>query len=176
MCGSIFRYPIGAQVSERRACQVLAQPRSTQRRPLCLSDEERRLTDRITQLASLYGRYGYRRITALLRHEGWQVNHKRVERIWRREGLKVPRRQPKIVTLDQSGEREWYQSSSILMGESRSKIICSSRCSDKALQPQCACCDDGGRAAHTAGNVRLRARPAPRHGLDRLAARPSRDG
>ena len=88
------------QVSERRACQVLAQPRSTQRRPLCLSDEGRRLTDRITQLASLYGRYGYRRITALLRHEGWQVNHKRVERIWRREGLKVPRRQPKIVTLD----------------------------------------------------------------------------
>ena len=69
-------------VSERRACQVLAQPRSTQRRPLRLSDEERRLTDRITQLASLYGRYGYRRITALLRHEGWQVNHKRVERIW----------------------------------------------------------------------------------------------
>ena len=65
-------------VSERRACQVLAQPRSTQRRPLRLSDEERRLTDRITQLASLYGRYGYRRITALLRHEGWRVNHKRV--------------------------------------------------------------------------------------------------
>ncbi len=83
------------QVSERRACQVLAQSRSTQRRPLCLSDEERRLTERITHLASLYGRYGYRRITALLRHEGWRVNHKRVERIWRRESLKVPRRQPK---------------------------------------------------------------------------------
>ena len=82
-------------ISERRACQVLAQSRSTQRRPLCLSGEERRLTERITHLASLYGRYGYRRITALLRHEGWRVNHKRVERIWRREGLKVPRRQPK---------------------------------------------------------------------------------
>ena len=82
-------------ISERRACQVLVQPRSTQRRPLCLSDEERRLTERVTHLASLYGRYGYRRITALLRHEGWRVNHKRVERIWRREGLKVPRRQPK---------------------------------------------------------------------------------
>ena len=47
------------------------------------------------RLASAYGRYGYRRITALLRGEGWHVNHKRVERIWRREGLKVPAKQPK---------------------------------------------------------------------------------
>ena len=46
-------------------------------------------------MASEYGRYGYRRITALLRREGWRVNHKRVERIWRQEGLKVPKRQPK---------------------------------------------------------------------------------
>ena len=51
--------------------------------------------DRIVELASQYGRYGYRRITALLRNEGWRVNHKRVERIWRREGLKVPKRQPR---------------------------------------------------------------------------------
>ena len=49
----------------------------------------------IIRLASQYGRYGYRRITALLRTEGWHVNHKRVERIWRREGLKVPTKQPK---------------------------------------------------------------------------------
>jgi len=47
------------------------------------------------KLASRYGRYGYRRVTALLRAEGWEVNHKRVERIWRQEGLKVPRQQPK---------------------------------------------------------------------------------
>jgi putative transposase len=53
------------------------------------------LRARITELACDYGRYGYRRITGLLRLEGWQVNHKRVERIWRQEGLKVPRRQPK---------------------------------------------------------------------------------
>jgi len=53
------------------------------------------LTKAIIQLASAYGRYGYRRITALLRHAGWRVNHKRVERIWRREGLKVPQKQPK---------------------------------------------------------------------------------
>jgi transposase InsO family protein len=50
-------------------------------------------------LASEYGRYGYRRITALLRREGWQVNHKRVERIWREEGLKVPQKQPKRSRL-----------------------------------------------------------------------------
>ena len=50
---------------------------------------------RILELATQYGRYGYRRITAILRKEGWEVNHKRMERIWRREGLKVPQKQPK---------------------------------------------------------------------------------
>lgn len=53
------------------------------------------LTVVIIQLASQFGRYGYRRITALLRRAGWNVNHKRVERIWRREGLRVPQKQPK---------------------------------------------------------------------------------
>jgi transposase InsO family protein len=58
--------------------------------------EESRLVADITTLAGKYGRYGYRRIAALLNNEkGWQVNHKRVERIWRREGLKVPQKQPK---------------------------------------------------------------------------------
>ena len=55
----------------------------------------RDLTRRIVELATEYGRYGYRRVTALLHREGWQVNHKRVERIWRQEGLKVPQKQPK---------------------------------------------------------------------------------
>lgn len=82
-------------MSERRACRVLHQPRSTQRLTPRITASEERLTTRITQLACQYGRYGYRRITALLRLEGWRVNHKRVERIWRQEGLKVPRRQPK---------------------------------------------------------------------------------
>ena len=54
-----------------------------------------RLTARVTELAREYGRYGYRRVTALLRHEGWRVNHKKVQGIWRREGLKVPQKQPK---------------------------------------------------------------------------------
>jgi len=58
-------------------------------------DDEEPLSKRIVELATDYGRYGYRRITALLQADGWRVNHKRVERIWRQEGLKVPARQPK---------------------------------------------------------------------------------
>ena len=58
-------------------------------------DDEQALTNDIVALATRFGRYGYRRITALLRRSGWVVNHKRVERIWRREGLKVPARQPR---------------------------------------------------------------------------------
>ncbi|QGZ35206.1 IS3 family transposase [Brucella anthropi] len=82
-------------VSERFACKVLGQHRSTQRkRPRGRPDDEV-LTAAIIRLASRYGRYGYRRITAMLRSEGWTVNAKRVERIWRREGLKVPHKQPK---------------------------------------------------------------------------------
>ncbi len=80
---------------ERRACAVLRQPRSTQRKPARGRDDEAALTADIVELAKAYGRYGYRRITALLRHAGWMVNAKRVQRIWRREGLKVPQKQPK---------------------------------------------------------------------------------
>jgi putative transposase len=76
-------------------CNVLEQPRSTQRQQHAMNEEQEHLTMRITELACEYGRYGYRRITALLRTEGWHVNHKRVERIWRQEGLKVPIKQPK---------------------------------------------------------------------------------
>jgi transposase InsO family protein len=82
-------------VSERRACKVIGQTRSTQRRDLVSLDDEVSLTNDIVALATQFGRYGYRRITALLRDRGWRVNHKRVERIWRREGLKVPKKQPK---------------------------------------------------------------------------------
>lgn len=82
-------------VSERRACRTLGQHRSTQRKvPQGRADEER-LTDDIIELADKYGRYGYRMVTGLLNTAGWCVNHKRVERIWRREGLKVPQKQRK---------------------------------------------------------------------------------
>lgn len=82
-------------VSERFACRVLGQHRSTQRKHPKTPEDEAALTADIIALASQYGRYGYRRITALLRDAGWLVNLKRVERIWRREGLKVPQKQPK---------------------------------------------------------------------------------
>ena len=74
-------------VSERQACRVLGQHRSTQRKAPRGADDEACLTADIV--------HGYRRITALLRDAGWSVNRKRVERIWRQEGLKVPQRQPK---------------------------------------------------------------------------------
>jgi putative transposase len=82
-------------VPERRACRVLGQHRSTQRKPPSAPGDEAALTADIVELARRYGRYGYRRVTALLRDAGWAVNRKRVERIWRREGLKVPAKQPK---------------------------------------------------------------------------------
>ena len=82
-------------MSERRACRILNQHRSTQRKIPKRSDDEAALTAEIIDLASRYGRYGYRRITALLRRSGWSVNRKRVARIWRREGLRVPSKQPK---------------------------------------------------------------------------------
>ena len=86
-------------VSERRACRVLGQARTTQRHSPARADDEPRLVARLIELATQYGRYGYRRVTALLRGEGWQVNHKRVARLWRREGLKVPQKQPKRARL-----------------------------------------------------------------------------
>lgn len=86
-------------VTQRRACRVLGQSRSTQRRSRHVPSDEPRLVKRIVEVATEYGRYGYRRVTALLRGEGWWVNHKRVERIWRQEGLKVPKRQPKRKRL-----------------------------------------------------------------------------
>jgi putative transposase len=84
------------KLSERRVCRVLGQHRSTQRRVPAGRDDEERLTADIVELARRYGRYGYRKIAELLRSTaGWVVNDKRVERIWRCEGLKVPAKQPK---------------------------------------------------------------------------------
>jgi putative transposase len=82
-------------VSERLACRVLGQHRSTQRKAPKRRADDAALTGDIIELATRYGRYGYRRIAALLRDAGWLVNVKRVERIWRQEGLKVPAKQPK---------------------------------------------------------------------------------
>ena len=73
----------------------MGQHRSTQRKKPAGRADEDALTRTIINLASQYGRYGYRRIHWLLEQDGWQVSLKRVKRIWRREGLKVPRKQPK---------------------------------------------------------------------------------
>ena len=83
------------ELSERRVCRALGQHRSTQRQVPRGRDDEEQLTADLIELARQYGRYGYRKIAALLRDAGWVVNDKRVERIWRREGLKVPAKQPK---------------------------------------------------------------------------------
>ena len=82
-------------VSERRSCRVISQHRSTQRKRRQEKVDEELVTGDIIKLAREYRRYGYRRISVLLKNTGWQVDAKRVERIWRREGLKVPMKQPK---------------------------------------------------------------------------------
>ena len=81
------------RLSERHACRIVGQPRGTQRYSVIVRADEDALTQAIIQLAAQYGRYGYRRITALLQEAGWSVGVDRVQRIWRREGLKVPRKQ-----------------------------------------------------------------------------------
>jgi putative transposase len=86
-------------ISEHKVCRLLSISRSTQRYIRKQSNDEEALRNDIIKLASKYGCYGYRRITALLRADGWHVNHKRVERIWREEGLKVPRKQKKRSRL-----------------------------------------------------------------------------
>jgi transposase InsO family protein len=78
------------RVSERRACQVVGQHRSTNRYAPQPADFELRLVTRMNELAERHPRYGYRRVWALLRQEGWEVNHKRIRRLWVLEGHKVP--------------------------------------------------------------------------------------
>ena len=89
MCGSGWASRSGG----RAGCWV--SHGATQRHPEVIPDDEPRMVARMIALATQYGRYGYRRVTGLLRGEGWRVNHKRIERLWRREGLKVPQKQPK---------------------------------------------------------------------------------
>ncbi len=96
------------RISERRACRTLGQHRSTQRKVPCGLPDEERLTEDIIELTREFGRYalpgrrlranaerGYRMMAGMLNNSGWHVNHKRVERIWRQEGLKVPQKQAK---------------------------------------------------------------------------------
>ena len=92
------------EISERRACQAIDQPRSTQRYSGKRSDIDQALSSRISELSRENPRYGYRRAWALLRREGWEVNKKRVLRLWREQGLKVPQKQHKSRRLAGSSE------------------------------------------------------------------------
>ena len=88
--------------SERRTCRVIEQPRSTQRYHPQIRSDEVALVRRIHELVRRHPRYGYRRIWALLRSEGWAVNRKRIWRLWKREGFRVPRKQRKKRRLGSS--------------------------------------------------------------------------
>jgi transposase InsO family protein len=90
-------------VSERRACRALGQPRSTQRLVARERNGERALCERMRELALRHPRYGYRRVGAVLRGEGFTVNHKRARRLWVQEGLKVPQKQRKRRRLPGAG-------------------------------------------------------------------------
>jgi len=90
------------QVSERRACRAIGQNRTTQRRPRPVLAPEEALRARLRELSALWPRYGYRRAWAQLRLEGWLVNRKRVQRLWREEGLRVPVQTIKRRRLGQS--------------------------------------------------------------------------
>lgn len=90
------------EVSERRACEVLDQPRSTQRYEPQPRDDEAALVQSMLELVRQRPRFGYRRIGRLLRRDGWHVSDTRVYRLWRREGLKVPRKKRKRRRLGTS--------------------------------------------------------------------------
>jgi transposase InsO family protein len=90
------------EVSERRACRVLGQPRSSQRYVSTKAGKDTLLVERMVALSGEHPRYGHRRVWALLRREGWKVNKKRVQRLWREAGLKVPTKQRKRRRLGSS--------------------------------------------------------------------------
>lgn len=89
-------------ISQRRACDALQVSRSTIRYRSKVAVFGRRLLARILELVGKYPRYGYKRISKLLRREGWRVNRKRVHRLWKREGLRVPKKARKRRRLGQS--------------------------------------------------------------------------
>jgi hypothetical protein len=90
-------------ISERRACRYVGQHRSTQRYVSRPPELEERLVERMNVLAARYPRYGYRRIWMLLRGEGFEVNRKRIERLWRLEGHKVPAQRKSSVQKARGG-------------------------------------------------------------------------
>ena len=107
------------KVSERRACEVVDQPRSTQRYEPSPRDDEVAVTKRMLELAKQRPRFGYRRVAWLLRQEGWQASDTRVYRLWRREGLKVPQKKRKRRRLG-SSENSCF----LLKAEQKNHVWC----------------------------------------------------
>ncbi len=89
-------------LSERRACQIAGQHRSTQRHTPRAADRDERVRERLRALSRRHPRWGYRRAWACLREEGWELNRKKVQRLWREEGLRVPARRRKRQRLGSS--------------------------------------------------------------------------
>ena len=94
-----MRQTLGQEVSERRACKVLGQPRHTQRYVAKQDDDEPALVKRMLELVAKHPRHGYRMIWGKLKLEGWHVNQKRIWRLWKQEGLKVPQKKHKKRSL-----------------------------------------------------------------------------
>lgn len=91
-------------VSERRACTTLGQVRSTQRYQPRKDTSEEYVVKAMHNIAKEHPRYGTPRVTRLLRNDGWRINHKRVERLWRAEGLQVPQKQHRRRRLGSSAQ------------------------------------------------------------------------
>lgn len=100
--GAVTKLQVQLGLSERRACRVLSQPRTSQRYEPQPRDDEASLVKRMRELVRERPRFGYRRIAALLRREEWQANPKRIWRLWRQEGLKVPKKKRKRRSLGAS--------------------------------------------------------------------------
>jgi transposase InsO family protein len=96
------RQTLGEKVSERRACKVLSQPRRTQRYQAKLADDQPALVKRILELVARHPRAGYRMIWARLKEQGWHVNKKRIWRLWKQEGLKVPQKKHKRRSMGEA--------------------------------------------------------------------------
>ena len=90
------------ELSERRACRITGQHRSTQRHRTIGGDRDDALRAHLRQLSRAHPRWGYRKAWASLRGDGWEVNRKRIQRLWREEGLRVPRRKRKRQRLGSS--------------------------------------------------------------------------
>ena len=120
------------KASERSVCRAVSQPRSTQRYQAQQRNGEKALCDRMRELALRKPRYGYRMIAILLREEGFKVNRKRVHRLWRREGLKVPQKQRKRRRLgkDASSDHACHRMKALKMNQVWSFDFCQDRTDD----------------------------------------------